>query len=97
MFATPHSGTPSARKARWKVSRRQLALRKVEGIEPRRVDAGTLVFLWKLFDWRDALISQATRVEVCLYVVEDQRKAARNGFAFLMLSAGTRGLFSNFF
>ena len=39
--------------------RRQLALYKERGIRPRRIDAKTrmsLVFLSKLFDWRDALI-----------------------------------------
>jgi putative transposase len=38
--------------------RRQLALYKERGIKPRRIDATTrmsLVFLSKLFDWRDAL------------------------------------------
>ena len=40
--------------------RRQLALYKERGIKPRRIDAATrmrLVFLSKLFDWRDALIT----------------------------------------
>src|SRR6202795_4781292 len=39
--------------------RRQLALYKERGIKPRRIDAGTrmsLVFLSRLFDWRDALV-----------------------------------------
>jgi hypothetical protein len=39
--------------------RRQLALYKERSIKPRRLDAATrmsLVFLSKLFDWRDALI-----------------------------------------
>ena len=39
--------------------RRQLALYKERGIKPRRIDAATrmsLVFLSKLFDWRNALI-----------------------------------------
>ena len=39
--------------------RRQLALYKERGIRPRRIDAATrmsLVFLSKLFDWRDALV-----------------------------------------
>ena len=39
--------------------RRQLALYKERGIKPRRIDAATrisLVFLSRLFDWRDALV-----------------------------------------
>ena len=39
--------------------RRQLALYKERGIKPRRIDTTTrmsLVFLSKLFDWRDALV-----------------------------------------